>query len=177
MGSSRSSWRRCWRCSGRCCRILGTQRCSLGWKWSIAADRHGIPVGWAADAANVNDQTMLEPTLAAVSRTGLIADIETIHLDRGYTGDPVAKTCRRWGIDDIVRTPKRPSGHARGRPRTEPLGKRWIVESANSWLSNYGQLRRNTDRRTDCRHAALRLAVTILITAKLIDWRNRYNPT
>ena len=152
-------------------------RGKLGWKWSIATDRHGIPVGWAAAAANVNDQTMLDPTLAAVAATGLILDIETIHLDRGYAGDPVANTCRRWGIDDVVRTPKRPPGQARGRSRTEPLGKRWIVESANSWLSNYGQLRRNTDRRTDCRHAALRLATTILITAKLIDWKNRYNPT
>jgi hypothetical protein len=29
------------------------------------------------------------------------------------------------------------------------LGLRWIVEAANSWLSNYGQLRRNTDREHD----------------------------
>ncbi|MDE0238237.1 MAG: IS5 family transposase [bacterium] len=152
-------------------------RGKLGWKWSIATDRHGIPVGWAADAANVNDQTMLEPTLAAVADTGLIADIETIHLDRGYAGAPVLKTCLRYGIDDIARTPKRRPGQARGRPKAEPLGQRWIVESANSWLSNYGQLRRNTDRKPHSRHAALHLAVTIIITAKLIDWKNRWNPT
>ena len=103
------------------------ERGKLGWKWSIATDGHGIPVGWAADAADVNDQTMLEPTLAAVSDTGLILDIETLHLDRGYAGDPVAKACWRWGIDDIVRTPKRPPGQARHRPKTQPLGRRWIV--------------------------------------------------
>ncbi|HSH58569.1 MAG TPA: hypothetical protein VK988_02800 [Acidimicrobiales bacterium] len=27
------------------------------------------------------------------------------------------------------------------------LGLRWIAEATNSWWSNYGQLRRNTDRR------------------------------
>jgi hypothetical protein len=27
-----------------------------------------------------------------------------------------------------------------------PLGMRWPVERTNSWLSNFGQLRRNTDR-------------------------------
>ena len=28
----------------------------------------------------------------------------------------------------------------------EPMGMRWPVERTNSWLSNFGQLRRNTDR-------------------------------
>ncbi len=152
-------------------------RGKLGWKWSIATDGRGIPVGWAIGGANRHDTALLEPTLAAVADTGLVADIETIHLDRGYAGDPTAQTCASFGIDDIVRTPKRPPGTARGLPKAEPLGRRWIVERTNSWLSNYGQLRRNTDRRTDCRHAALRLAVTILITAKLIDWRNRCDTT
>ena len=120
---------------------------------------------------------MLETTLAAVAETGLVLDIETIHLDRGYAGDPTAKTCANYGIDDIMRPPKRPPGTARGLPKTETLGWRWIVERTNSWLSNHGQLRRNTDRRTDSRHAAPRLAATILTTAKLIDWRNRRDTT
>ena len=51
------------------------------------------------------------------------------------------------------------------------LGLRWVVEGTNSWLSNYGQLRRNTDRRTQHRHAQLCLASALLITAKRIDWR------
>ena len=56
------------------------------------------------------------------------------------------------------------------------LGLRWVVEGTNSWLSNYGQLRRNTDRRTQHRHAQLCLASALLITAKLIDWRDRWSP-
>lgn len=152
-------------------------RGKLGWKWSIATERRGIPVGWAIAGANRNDSLLLEPTLAAVADTGLLADIETIHLDRGYAGDPVAKTCLSFGIDDIVRPPKRPPKTAQGQPKAEPLGRRWIVERTNSWLSNYGQLRRNTDRKPQSRHAALRLAVTIIIAAKLIDWRDRWNPT
>jgi hypothetical protein len=57
------------------------------------------------------------------------------------------------------------------------LGPRWIVEATNTWWSNYGQLRRNTDRRASHRHAAVCLAATILIVGRLIDWRNRWNPT
>jgi len=56
------------------------------------------------------------------------------------------------------------------------LGLRWIVEATNSWWSNYGQLRRNTDRRIRHRHAALRLATTVLIIGKLITYRDRWSP-
>ena len=72
---------------------------------------------WIA-GANLHDSLLLEPTLAAVVDTGLVSDIETLHLDR-----------------------------------------------------------RNTDRKPASRHAALNLATTILITAKLTDWKNRWNPT
>ena len=62
--------------------------------------------------------------------------------------------------------------------KTQPLnlGLRWIVEATNSWLSNYGQLRRNTDRRARHRHAALRLATTMLIIGKLLTYRDRWSP-
>jgi hypothetical protein len=43
---------------------------------------------------------------------------------------------------------------------------RWIVEAAYTWWSNYGQLRRNTNRRTHHYHAALCLATTILIVGR-----------
>ena len=52
------------------------------------------------------------------------------------------------------------------------LGLRWVVKGTNSWISNYGQLRRNTKHR----HAQLCLVTVLLITAKLIDWRNRWSP-
>jgi len=49
------------------------------------------------------------------------------------------------------------------------------VERTNSWLSNHGQMRRNTDRFTHHRLAQLALAITLIITAKLIDWRDRWS--
>lgn len=66
-------------------------------------------------------------------------------------------------------------GPARTRPSR--LGLRWSVEATNTWWSNYGQLRRNTDPQPRHRHAALCLATTILIVGRLINWRNRWNPT
>jgi hypothetical protein len=56
------------------------------------------------------------------------------------------------------------------------LGLRRPIERTNSWLSNFGQLRRNTDRSIRHRLAQISLAVALLLTAKLIDWRDRWSP-
>jgi hypothetical protein len=50
---------------------------------------------------------------------------------------------------------------------------RWPVERTNSWLSNYGQLRRNTDRRITHRLAAI--AIALILTIKLVKWADRWN--
>jgi transposase len=152
-----------------------TDRAKLGWKWSVACERHGIPIGWAIDGANRNDVRLLIPTLDAVADHGLLADIETLHLDRGYDSGAVRDRLAHIGIvdTDIQRRGTKPRP---GQPNPLTLGLRWIVEATNSWWSNYGQLRRNTDRRNRHRHAALQLATTVLIIGRLLDYRDRWSP-
>jgi len=152
-----------------------TDRAKLGWKWSILTDLNGIPIGWACDGANRNDSVLLAPTLDDAKARGLLGDVETIWLDRGY--DSEATRCRlaEREMHDAVIARKRKRGS--DAPKTnQPMGLRWPVERTNSWLSNFGQLRRNTDRKTAHRLAQLALAVVFLLTAKLIDWRNRWSP-
>ena len=150
-----------------------TDRAKLGWKWSIGVDVHGVPIGWAIDGANRNDVKLLEPTLDAIAAHGLLVDVDTMHLDRGYDYPKIRRQLNAAGLDDLVIQRRRRPGDV-DRPMPMRLGLRWIVEATNSWLSNFGQLRRNTDRRLHHRHAALCLAATILITMKLIVWRDRY---
>jgi len=152
-----------------------TDRGKLGWKWSVASETHGVPIGWAIDGANRNDVRMLEPTLAAITTIGLLIDIDTLHLDRGYDSGAVRAMLRGAGIDQFeiqLRGTKIPG------VKKQPLrlGLRWVVEATNTWWSNYGQLRRNTDRKNSHRHAALCLATVILIVGKLITWRDRWSP-
>jgi len=144
-----------------------TDRGKLGWKWSVASERHGVPIGWAIDGANRNDVRMLEPTIEAVAAVGLLVDVDTLHLDRGYDYPVVRDRLAVFGLDDVSiqrRGTKEP-----GKQQPVRLGLRWIVEATNSWWSNYGQLRRNTDRRKRHRHAAPSFATTILIIGKLIN--------
>lgn len=154
-----------------------TDRAKLGWKWSIATERHGIPIGWTADGANRNDSILLAPTLDDVAGRGLLVDVETLWLDRGYDSNVTRTRLGERGIDDavIARRKRRTPGQSTS-TKKQPMGLRWPVERTNSWLSNYGQMRRNTDRKQVHRLAQLALAVACILTAKLIDWRNRWSP-
>jgi transposase len=153
-----------------------TDRGKCGWKWSVAADGHGLPIGWAIDGANRNDVAMLQPTLDAVEATGMHHDIGTLHLDRGYDYAKTTAELAARGLTDLD-IQKRGTKPPPGSPHRLTLGLRWVVEATNTWWSNYGQLRRSTDRRSRHRHAALCLATVILITGRLIDWRDRWSPT
>ena len=153
-----------------------TDRGKLGWKWSILTDRNGIPIGWAIDGANRNDSILLEPTLDDAARRGLLADIETIWLDRGYDSGVTRDRLAARHLNDAIIARRRKRGDTEPK-QDQPMGLRWPVERTNSWLSNFGQLRRNTDRKPVHRLAQFALAVAFLLTAKLIDWRNRWSPT
>lgn len=154
-----------------------TDRAKLGWKWSVLTDRNGIPIGWAIDGANRHDSVLLPATLAAAAGRGLLGDIETIWLDRGYDSGTVRAELAASGISDAVIAKKRKAGTTKSAPTLrQPMGLRWPVERTNSWLSNFGALRRNNSRKVVHRLAEIALAVAFLLTAKLIDWRNRWMP-
>jgi transposase len=152
-----------------------TDRGKLGWKWSIATDAVGIPIGWATGGANRHDIRLLVPTIDAVTARGLLPDIDTLWLDRGYAGKMTHKYLAHIGLDGPMVAKKRHPGQGKS-SKTSSMGLRWPVERTNSWLSNYGQLRRNTDRKISHRLAQLALAIAVILTAKLIDWRNRWSP-
>ena len=152
-----------------------TDRGKLGWKWSVLTDRFGIPIGWTIDGANRNDSVLLAPTLDAAEARGLLGDVETLWLDRGYDSGVTRQRLAERDLNDAVIAKKRKRGSPEPN-KNQPMGLRWPVERTNSWLSNFGQLRRNTDRKTAHRLAQFALAVAFLLTAKLIDWRNRWSP-
>lgn len=157
-------------CGGEATGKSPVDRGRLGWKWSIATDANGIPIGWVTAPANCNDSTLLAATLDAVDDQGLLEEIETLHLDRGYDSAKVRRHVATVGIEDLVISSVRPrTKQRRSKPKRAPLGKRWPVERTNSWLSNYGQLRRNTDRKAVHRAGQLALVVAILLIVKLLD--------
>ncbi len=151
-------------------------RGKCGWKWSIATERNGIPIGWEQAGANRNDCVLLAATLDAVDERGLLGDIETLHLDRGYDNRIVHTLCAELGLDDLVAARIRKPGKTKTAKKSVSLGMRWPVERTNSWMSNFGQLRRNTDRFIHHRLDQIALAVALVITVKLVKWADRWSP-
>lgn len=156
-----------------------TDRGRCGHKWSLVTDTDGIPLGWALDGANRHDIPMLAPTLDALEKRGLHLDVGTVHLDKGYDARTVRDLLDERGYHDAVIAKKRKKGDSIPAPTkegTHTLGLRWPVERTNSWFANHGQLRRNTDRHTTHRDAQMSLAMVFILTAKLVDYANRWSP-
>lgn len=138
----------------------------LSWKWCLAVDADGIPIAWTIDAGNRNDYAMFFPVLDQLTDRDLTRRIGTLHTDRGFN---YASTPTRLADDYGIHNFRAPARNQPGQGTTAlvGMGPRWIVESANSWLRAYGQLRRNTDRTSRQRHAALCFAITLFITHRL----------
>ncbi len=151
-------------------------RAKLGWKWSVASSAPGSRSAGRSTAPTATTSDMLEPTLDAIADNGLLADIGTLTLIAATTTPRSATSSTPAGSSslDIQRRGTKPPP---GSPHRLTLGLRWIVEATNTWWSNYGQLRRSTDRKIRHRHAALQLATVVLIVGRLIDYRNRWSPT
>lgn len=162
------------RCGGDGVGRNPADRGNTGWKWVIAADASGLPIGRTIDAAIRPDSKLVEATLASITSRGLHHDIETIHLDKGFDYRFVDELITDAGIPDANVSRKKKRGQPEPERPAYRIDNRWIVERTNAWLIDYGQLRRNTDRRPIHRLAQIALAITMLIAAKLIDWRNKY---
>jgi hypothetical protein len=89
--------------------------------------------------------------------SGRSSSSRPLHLDCSYDYPVIERQLRALGLDDfdIQRRGTKVPG-VKEQPRR--LGMRWIVETTNTWWSNYGQLLRITDRRARHRYAALHRA-------------------
>ena len=85
-----------------------TDRAKIGWKWSVATDLFGIPIGWVIDGANRNDSILLTPTLQADSNRGLLH----------WTAATTAPSPRRAARPSDSPTSSAPRRNAKVKPRS-----------------------------------------------------------
>lgn len=136
-----------------------------GWKWVIAVDDAGVPITFTTAAANRNDYPLMYTVLDQLAELDLAHQIDTLHADRGFGYRQANNRVTAYGINRFNAPPRNDPHH--GRAPLIGMGPRWIVEATNAWLCTYGQLRRNTDRKTEHRHTALQLAITLFIIHRL----------
>ena len=143
-------------------------RAKQGLKRSTCVDAKGVPLGIASAGANRHDSKLLGPTLdAARQQVGHLPENATVHLDSAYNGKP----CRAVldGHDLIGEIA------AKGVPAPIQVGKRWVVESTQSWMNGYGKIRRCFERDGQIVDFYLYLAAAfVTIRALIREARTRY---
>jgi transposase len=138
-----------------------------GLKRSVVTDGAGIPLHVVSAGANRHDSPLLAPTLAGLDKLDGLPDDVTVHLDRGYDGNPTRALLAALGFDGAIAR--------KGVPAPIQAGSRWGVERVHSWMNGYGKLRRCTEKRSAIVDFYLFLAAAAVVLRQLIQRaRTRY---
>jgi transposase len=151
-------------CGGECAGRSPVDRAKGGLKRSQLADGSGVPIAARPAPANIRDHMLLPATLDLLSdllaQVGAVPEETTVHLDAGYDYRPCRAELAERGLSAVI--------SQRGQPAPAQVGKRWVVERTNSWLNDFGRLRRCTERRRVCVEAYLALAAAIVTLRALL---------
>jgi transposase len=147
-------------CGGDCAGRSPVDRAKGGMKRSQLTDGAGVPIATVSAPANTVDHALLAQTLDALKDFQPLPEHVTVHLDAGYDYRPCREALDERGLLGEI-------AH-RGTPAPIQVGKRWVVERTNSWLNDFGRLRRCTERRRDCVDAHLALAAAIVTIRALL---------
>jgi transposase len=152
-------------CGGECAGRSPVDRGKGGMKRSQLSDGAGIPMATVSAPANTVDHQLLSQTLDALKDFQPLPPDVTVHLDAGYDYRPCREVLDERGVHGQI-------AH-RGTPAPIQVGKRWVVERTNSWLNDFGRLRRCTERRQACVDGYLALAAAIVTVRALrrAAWR------
>jgi transposase len=151
-------------CGGECAGRSPVDRAKQGLKRSQLAEGAGVPITALPAPANIRDHLLLPPTLDVLTdlleQVGAVPEETTVHLDAGYDYRPCRAELADRGLQATI--------SQRGQPAPVQVGRRWVVERANSWLNDFGRLRRCTERRKTCVEAYLALAAAIVTLHALL---------
>src|SRR4051794_2609907 len=152
-------------CGGECAGRSPVDRGKGCMKRSQLTEGAGVPLTAVAAPANIRDDALLPATLDALKDIAPLPAAATVHLDTGYDYRPCREALDQRGLLAEI-------AH-RGTPAPIQVGRRWVVERTNSWLNDFGRLRRCTERHRDCVDAYLCLAAANVTIRALLRaaWR------
>jgi transposase len=110
-----------------------------GSKTHIAVDTLGNLLAMVVTPANEQERAQVEDLAKAVQEvTGEHVDLA--YVDQGYTGDEVAATAAKHGIQlEVVKLPEAKRGFVL-------LPRRWVVERSFAWASRFRRLAKDYER-------------------------------
>jgi transposase len=149
---------------GECAGKSPVDRAKQGIKRSQLTDGHGIPLITGPAPANTRDHTLLPNTLDRFAELemaiGPLPTHPSLSLDAGYDYALVYEDLHTRGITAQIAK--------RGEQTPIQANGRWVVERTNSWMNNFGKLRRCTERHTGPTEFFIALASAIITVRSLI---------
>lgn len=149
---------------GGCAGKSPVDRAKQGIKRSQLTDGYGIPLVTEPAPANTPDRTLLPATLDQLTllqtTIGPLPPNPRLSLDAGYD--------YRVVHDDLASRKVVAQIAERGAKTPIQANNRWVVERTNSWMINFGKLRRCTERRRRCVAFFLALAAAVITVRSLI---------
>jgi hypothetical protein len=149
---------------GECAGKSPVDRAKQGIKRSQLTDGQGIPLVTDPAPANTRDHTLLPATLDRFAdlqaSLGPLPASPRLSLDAGYDYGMVHQDLLARGITGQIAK--------RGAKTPIQAGGRWVVERTNSWMNNFGKLRRCTERRKAPIEFFIALASAIITVRCLI---------
>ena len=147
-------------CGGEVAGKSPVDRAKQGMKRSQLVDGAGIPLATVPAPANTPDHQLLGASLDALKDFQPLPEGATVHLDAGYDYAPCRAELEDRGLAAQIAQ--------RGVPAPIQVGCRWVVERTNSWMNDFGKLRRCTERRQVYVQAYLDLAAAIVTLRALL---------
>jgi transposase len=124
-------------CGGECAGRSPVDRGKGGMKRSQLSEGAGVLMATVSAPAHIRDDALLGQTLDALKDFAPLPEDVTVHLDAGYDYRPCRAALEERGLPGQI-------AH-RGTPTPIQVGKRWVIERTNSWLNDFGRLRRCTE--------------------------------
>lgn len=135
-------------------------RAKPGTKFTLAVDRHGIPMVIRVAPANKSDHNEIIPTILDVPEVAgkpgrPKSHPDDVYADAGYDSEPARQILRFLGIEPHIRYKGGEHGSHLGRVR-------WVVERTISWIKGLRRMRIRYDRSHVSINACATLAAAIV---------------
>jgi putative transposase len=140
-----------------------TDRGKKGTKKSVLVDADGGPLGAVIDAANVNDQKLLEATIEAIvveRPQPTEAEPQNLCLDAAYDNPTGREAAAAAGYTPHIRPAREEKKAGDSARRHKP--RRWVVERTLAWLSKCRAILVRYDKKDENFLGLLQLACALV---------------
>ena len=140
-------------------------RKKLGTKRSIIVDKNGIVIGCALGAGNRHDSVLFAASIQSIPSCLKQPKSKVMELDCAYDSKAVRVVLFNYYYVPKITRNKRNS--KKTLITSPPQEKRWIVESAHSWMNRFRRLLVRFEKRANNYIALMQFAISIIVFNKL----------